>query len=433
MEEVEDEPLFCERVAGIDIGKKMIMVTIRVPSETRKGGRQQETREFGTTRKELLALADWLRCWQVEKAGMESTSDYWKPVYFLLEREGFDCTLYQASQVKALPGRPKTDKLDSAWLARITERGSLAGSFVPPEDIRRLRTHTRYRRKLVQMRTAQKERCEKLLEDGHLKLSSVISDIHGVSGRDMLGAIAAGEHNPKVLADKARGVMRGKIARLEEALDCSFFTPEHAFVLQMMLDSIDQLTAQIQVLDEQDRGHVPAVRTADRAAGRHPGVRDHHRPGPHRRDRRGHERIPDGRAPGLLGQDSPSRQRVRRQAQGQERHRPRQPLHRRRPRRGIHQHRPHPDLPRRAVPAHVQAHAQDEGPGRHHAQAARHRPRPPVRPRGRDTKTSALTTTNAGKTPTAAPAASSASWNASATRSHSHRPRHRRTPPPAAS
>ena len=99
------------------------------------------------------------------------------------------------------------------------------------------------------MRTAQKERCEKLLEDGHLKLSSVISDIHGVSGRDMLGAIAAGEHNPKVLADKARGVMRGKIARLEEALDCSFFTPEHAFVLQMMLDSIDQLTAQIQVLD----------------------------------------------------------------------------------------------------------------------------------------------------------------------------------------
>ncbi len=120
---------------------------------------------------------------------------------------------------------------------------------MPPEDLRRLRTHTRYRRKLVQMRTAQKERCEKLLEDGHLKLSSVISDIHGVSGRDMLGAIAVGEHNPKVLADKARGVVRGKIARLEEALDCSFFTPEHAFVLQMMLDSIDQLTAQIQVLD----------------------------------------------------------------------------------------------------------------------------------------------------------------------------------------
>ena len=131
MEEVEDEPLFCDRVAGIDIGKATVMVTVRVPSETRKGGRQQETREFGTTRRELLALADWLRCWGVEKAGMESTSDYWKPVFFLLEREGFDCVLYQASQVKALPGRPKTDKLDAVWLAKVTERGSLAGSFVP--------------------------------------------------------------------------------------------------------------------------------------------------------------------------------------------------------------------------------------------------------------------------------------------------------------
>jgi transposase len=250
MEEVEDEPLFCDRAAGIDIGEATIMVTIRVPSETRKGRRQQETREFGTTRRELLALADWLRCWQVEKAGMESTSDYWKPVYFLLEKEGLDCTLYHASQVKALPGRPKTDKLDSAWLAKITEQGSLAGSFVPPEEIRRLRTHTRYRRRLVQMRTAQKERCEKLLEDAHLKLSSVISDIHGMSGRDMLRAIIAGERNPKVLAEMARGRMRVKIRTLEEALDCSFFTGEHAFILAMMLDSIDQLTAQIAVLDE---------------------------------------------------------------------------------------------------------------------------------------------------------------------------------------
>jgi transposase len=250
LEDVEDEPLFCERVAGIDIGKAAVMVTIRVPSETRKMGRQQETREFGTTRRELLALADWLGCWQVEKAGMEATSDYWKPVLFTLEQAGFDCILYQASQVKALPGRPKTDKLDSAWLARITEQGSLAGSFVPPEEIRKLRTHTRYRRKVVQMRTAQKERCEKLLEDAHLKLSSVISDIHGVSGRDMLDALAAGERSPKVLARLARGVMRRKLKALEEALDCSFFTDEHAFILTMMLDSIDQLSAQIAVLDE---------------------------------------------------------------------------------------------------------------------------------------------------------------------------------------
>jgi transposase len=249
VEEAGDEPLFCERAAGIDIGKQLVMVTIRVPSETREGGRQQETREFGTTRRQLLELADWLRCWGVTRAGMESTSDYWKPVYFLLEREGFDCLLYHSSQVKALPGRPKTDKLDSVWLAKVTEQGSLAGSFVPPEDIRRLRACTRYRRRLVQARTAEKQRCEKLLEDAHLKLSSVISDIHGVSGRAMLNAVIAGERSPRVLAGLARGVMRRKTAALQEALDCSFFTGEHAFILAMMLEEIDHFTARIAVLD----------------------------------------------------------------------------------------------------------------------------------------------------------------------------------------
>jgi transposase len=111
MHEAEDEPLFAERVAGIDIAKAGVEVTIRVPSDTRRGGRQQETRSFRTTRKELLALADWLRCWQVTKVGMESAGDYWKPVFFLLESEGLDCVLYHAAQVKALPGRPKTDLL----------------------------------------------------------------------------------------------------------------------------------------------------------------------------------------------------------------------------------------------------------------------------------------------------------------------------------
>jgi transposase len=224
MEEAGDEPLFCERAAGIDIGKQAVTVTVRVPSETRRGGRAQETREFGATRRQLLELADWLRSWGVTRAGMEATSDYWKPVFFLLEQQGFDCVLYQASQVKALPGRPKTDKLDSVWLAKVTERGSLAGSFVPPEDIRRLRACTRYRRRLTQARTAEKQRCEKLLEDAHLKLSSVISDIHGASGRAMLRAVIAGERNPAVLAEMARGVMRRKLAALRDALDCSFFT-----------------------------------------------------------------------------------------------------------------------------------------------------------------------------------------------------------------
>ena len=248
MHEVEDEPLFAERVAGIDIAKAGIEVTIRVPSDTRPGRRQQETRSFATTRRDLLALADWLRGWGVTKAGMEATGDYWKPVYFVLESRGFDCQLYHAAQVKALPGRPKTDRADSAWLARITERGMLTSSFVPPEPIRRLRTHTRYRRHLTQARTAEKQRVEKLLEDAHLKLSSVISDIHGVSGRAMLEAIIAGQRNPKVLAQLARGTMRGKITRLEEAPGCSFLSQDHVCILKMMLAAIDGFTAQISEL-----------------------------------------------------------------------------------------------------------------------------------------------------------------------------------------
>jgi transposase len=131
------------------------------------------------------------------------------------------------------------------WLAKITERGSLPSSFVPPEDIRRLRTHTRYRRTVTQARTAEMQRVEKLLEDAHLKLSSVISDIHGVSGRAMLEAIIAGERNPVRLAQLARGKMRGKIRQLEEALDCSFLTGEHVFILAMMLAAIDGCTARI--------------------------------------------------------------------------------------------------------------------------------------------------------------------------------------------
>jgi transposase len=248
MHEVEDEPLFAERAAGIDIAKAGVEVTIRVPSDTAAGRRQQETRSFATTRRDLTALADWLRCWGVTRVGMEATSDYWKPVYFVLESQGLDCELYHAAAVKALPGRPKTDRADSVWLARITERGSLPSSFVPPAPIRALRTHTRYRRHLTQARTAEKQRAGKLLEDAHLKLSSVISDIHGVSGRAMLEAIVAGQRSPAALAQLARGTMRGKIRRLEEALDCCFLTDAHVAILAMMLAAIDSLTAQIEDL-----------------------------------------------------------------------------------------------------------------------------------------------------------------------------------------
>jgi transposase len=244
---VEDEPLFAERVAGIDIGKAEVVAAVRVPGPG--GRRMQEVRTFPATRRGLEELAGWLDSHGVTRAGMESTSDYWKPVFFTLERRGFACLLYNSRQVKAQPGRPKTDKADAVWLARITENGWVRSSFVPPEEIRVLREYTRYRRRLIQARTAQASRTEKLLENGHVKLSSVISKLHGASGRDMMDAIAAGERDPKVLAQLARGVMRRKIPQLEEALDCTFFTPPLARLLRMMLDQTDQLTAQIQDLD----------------------------------------------------------------------------------------------------------------------------------------------------------------------------------------
>ena len=352
MEEVEGEPLFCERAAGIDIGKQSVFVTVRVPSEPARAAGSR--RPASSAQPQGPAGAGGLAALlEVEKAGMESTSDYWKPVFFLLEREGFDCMLYQASQVKALPGRPKTDKLDSAWLAKITEQG-VAGRAA---SCRRRRSAgcaptPATARSWSRCRTAQKERSEKLLEDAHLKLSSVISDIHGVSGRAMLRAIIAGERSPKVLAEMARGVMRRKIARLEEALDCSFFTPEHAFILEMMLDSIDQLTAQIAVLDEKiaelcepyerqiaQLDAIPGFGvTAAQDLIAEIGVDMSAFP------TAGHlaswARVSAPR-PGIG------------QAQGQERHRPRQPLHRRHPRRGRRQRRPHPDLPRRQAPAPV--------------------------------------------------------------------------------
>jgi transposase len=249
VEDVEDEPLFAERAAGLDIAKAGLEAAVRVPGAVPGGRRRQEVRSFAVTRRGLEQLADWLEGHGVTRIGMESTSDYWKPVYFTLARRGLECLLYNSRAVKAQPGRPKTDRADAAWLAKITENGWVRSSFVPPEEIRVLRAHTRYRRQLVQARTAQHARTEKLLEAGHLKLSSVISKLHGASGRDMMNALVAGERDPRVLAQLARGRMRPKIALLEEALDCSFFTPALAGLLGQMLDLTDQYTAQIAALD----------------------------------------------------------------------------------------------------------------------------------------------------------------------------------------
>ena len=249
MDEVRDEPLHRDRVCGIDIGKAVMAVTIRVPLDGDPWRRAQETREFGTTRREVLALADWLRCWQVPAVVMESTGDYWKPVLCRLEAEGFECVLADAKQVKNLPGRPKRDKSDSRWLAACFERGSVRPCFVADPEFRVIREHTRYRRDLTGERTREKQRAEKLLESAALKLSSVLSQLHGVTGRDIMDHLIAGERNPKALAALARGRAKAKARQLEEALEgAEFLTPELAALLQAMLGRIDRLDADIAAL-----------------------------------------------------------------------------------------------------------------------------------------------------------------------------------------
>ncbi len=244
-DEAEDA-LLVDRVAGIDVGKTQIEVCVRTPGAA-PGRRRQEVRTFATMTRDLLACRDWLAELGVQLVVMESTGDYWKPVFYLLEDDIERVWLLNAAEVKALPGRPKTDRRDAVWLAKVAERGMARPSFVPPRPIRRLRMLTRYRRSLTGERTREKQRVEKILEDAQIKLSVVASDIFGVSGRDMLAALIAGQRDAKVLAGMARGRLQNKIPALEEALT-GHFGDEHAFVVAMMLEHIDQLSARIDQL-----------------------------------------------------------------------------------------------------------------------------------------------------------------------------------------
>jgi len=250
LEETQDREEIIERVAALDIGKAEVVACVRVPSPQNPGRRAQEVTTYSTMTRSLLRLADRLRELGVTRVVMEATSDYWKPVFYLLEAQQLDPWLVNARDVKHLPGRPKTDKLDSVWLCKVAERQMLRPSFVPPPEIRQLRDLTRYRADLVAVRTAEKNRVEKLLEDAQIKLSTVVSDIFGVSGREMLAALVAGEHDPTALAQLARTRMRVKIPLLEEAFT-GHVTNHHRFLLRTMLARIDQASADIAAVETQ--------------------------------------------------------------------------------------------------------------------------------------------------------------------------------------
>jgi transposase len=238
-----------ERCAGLDVHRDTVVATVRFPAET--GGRnqrQQQTRTFTTTTAGVTALGDWLAGHHVQRVGMESTGVYWKPVYYLLEGS-LQVWLLNAEHLHNVPGR-KTDVADSVWIAQLVEHGLVRPSFVPPPPIRELRDLTRHRRTLVEERTRVVQRLEKVLQDAGVKLTSVASALLTKSGRAMLEALLAGQTDPHVLAELAKGRLRAKIPALTEALAGRFRVEHHGLLVAQMLAHVDFLDAAISDFDQ---------------------------------------------------------------------------------------------------------------------------------------------------------------------------------------
>jgi len=257
---------------------------------------------------------------------MEATGQYWKPCWYVLEERGLELLLVNARHVKILPGR-KTDVGDAAWLAELLECGLLRGSFVPPPAIRQLRDLTRYRKRLIQAHSAECQRIQKILQDAGIKLDSVAADILGVSGRAMLRALVAGERDPGVLAELAKGRLRKKLPQLRQALR-GRFGDHHGLLVGLALDHLEHLEAAIATLDGRiDEVIAPFAVARDRLGDHHRG-RQARRRVHHRRDRRRHVGVPHCRAPGKLGGSLPGQQPHRRQTPLRQAHQG-QPLARR--------------------------------------------------------------------------------------------------------
>jgi len=247
----DEHELVIERVAAIDVAKASGKVCMRMPHPSRPDRRMSKVRDVDATTRAVTELANDLLGEGIERVTVESTSDYWRIWFYLLEAAGLRVQLVNARDVKNVPGRPKTDKLDAVWLAKLTEKGLLRPSFVPPAPIRQLRDYTRFRVDLTRERARCWQRMEKLLEDALIKVSAVVSRMDSMSVRDMLEALIAGERDPRRLAGLARGKMRPKYKALVEALS-GRFDEHHAELARMLLDQIDALGAQISTLTIRD-------------------------------------------------------------------------------------------------------------------------------------------------------------------------------------
>jgi transposase len=234
------------RVAGIDVHKRVVWVAVRLPGD-QPGQRTVTVRRFATFWRQLQKMAAWLAELGVSDAAMESTGVYWWPVYHALAGEQIDVCVCNAAHMRNVPGR-KTDLRDCQWIAELHEHGLLRPSFIPAAEVAALRQRTRYRKKLIEQRASELQRLAKVLEDGGVKIDSVASALTTVSARDMIEALIAGQRDPAVLAQLARGMMRKKIPELEMACD-GRFTAAHAQMCRLHLDAYDQLGARIAVLD----------------------------------------------------------------------------------------------------------------------------------------------------------------------------------------
>lgn len=251
-----EHELVIERVAAVDVAKAAGKVCVRLPGES--GRRVSRVWDVAATTAAVTELGDQLLELGVQRVSVESTSDYWRIWYYLLEAAGLAADLVNARDVKNVPGRPKTDKLDAVWLAKLTEKGLLRPSFVPPAPIRQLRDYTRLREDLTRERTRYWQRLEKLLEDALIKVSSVTSTLDLLSVRDMLEALIAGERDPQRLAELARGRLKAKHAALVAALD-GRFDAHHAELTRLLLDQIDALTGRIEHLTGRIEALIAAI------------------------------------------------------------------------------------------------------------------------------------------------------------------------------
>lgn len=258
-----------DRVCGLDVHRDTVKACVRTPGEGRE--REQTLATFGTKTADLLALRDWLEGWQVTDVAMESTGEYWKPVYWILE-EGFKVLLVNAAHMKNVPGR-KTDAKDGSWIAQLLECGLLRGSFVPPRPIREIRDLTRYRKRLIQQRTEEVLRLHGVLQRAGIKLSSVAANILGVSGRAMLDALVEGKQDVVALSELARGSLRGKIPLLQKALQ-GRFTQHHGLMVSHMLGHIDYLEEAIAALSQEVNNRLEPFRAERELLKTIPGIQD---------------------------------------------------------------------------------------------------------------------------------------------------------------